>query len=115
MGEALGVLLVFPSAQLQLGPPAPRVDYLNAPADQPSAPLWSTTRHGSIPGYRGRPGGDNEERYWNPAMPPCVPSDHRPAHLFNSRDAAEAAGMASRVEQFEPRSEKEVYRIPLYL
>ena len=45
------------------------------------------------------------ERYWNPAMPPCVPSDHRPAHLFNSRDAAEAAGMASRVEQFEPRSD----------
>ena len=38
-------------------------------------------------------------------MPPCVPSDHRPAHLFNSRDAAEAAGMASRVEQFEPRSD----------
>ena len=81
-----------PSAPLQLGPPAPCVDYLNTPADQPSAPLWSTARHASIPGYRGRPGGDNEERYWNPAMPPCVPSDHRPAqHLFNSRDAAEAA------------------------
>ena len=48
------------------------------------------------------PGGDEEERYWNPEMPPCVPSDHRPEHLFNSREAAEAAGAASRVERFAP-------------
>ena len=49
--------------------------------------VWSDD---SIPGYRGLPGGDAEERFWNPEKPPCVPSDHRPAHLSNSREAAEA-------------------------
>ena len=61
----------------------------------------------SIPGYRGTPGGSEEERYWNPERPPCVPSDHRPVHLFNSREAAEAAGMASRVERFTRRPDED--------
>ena len=56
--------------------------------------VWSDT---SIPGYRGVPNG---EAWWDPQKPPCVPSDHRPAHLFNSREAAEAAGAAARVERF---------------
>ena len=67
--------------------------------------FFSPKLHPEIPGYRGRPGGaggDPDERFWNPAKPPCVPSDHRPAHLFNSREAAEAAGMAARVERLEP-------------
>ena len=33
---------------------------------------------------------------------PCVPSDHRPPHLLNSKDAATAAGMAERMENFGP-------------
>ena len=67
--------------------------------------FFATGLHPEIPGYRGRPGGaggDPDERFWNPAKPPCVPSDHRPAHLFNSRQASEAAGLAARVERFEP-------------
>ena len=39
--------------------------------------------------------------------PPCVPSDHRPPHLFNSREAAKAAGLASRVEWFAPDSDED--------
>ena len=75
---------------------------LDTDAGNRSAPLWAQRRHNSIPSYRGRPGGDEEERCWNPEMPPCVPSDHRPERLFNSREAAEAAGLASRVERFAP-------------
>ena len=70
--------------------------------------FFAAELHPEIPGYRGRPGGAGGEpdgRFWNPAKPPCVPSDHRPAHLFNSREAAEAAGMAARVEMFEPPAE----------
>ena len=52
-------------------------------------------RDDSIPGYRGCPGGDEAGRFWNPEKPPCVPSDHRPTHIFTSREAAEAAGSAS--------------------
>ena len=77
------------------------------------AAFFATERHPEIPGYRGRPGasgirdGDIEEIYWNPAAPPCVPSDHRPGELFHSREAAEAAGMASRVEQFAFRPDED--------
>ena len=61
-----------------------------------------------IPGYRGTPGGfdlpgDDDVRYWDPQRPPCVPSDHRPARLFNSLEAAEAAGAASQVTVAERR------------
>ena len=61
----------------------------------------------SILGYRGLPGGDPEERFWDTEKPPCVPSDHRPQHLFTSRDAAKAAGMASRMERFAPDEDGE--------
>ena len=80
--------------------PKPQVDYVDA-GDR-SVPFFATERHPEIEGYRGRRGGDEEERFWNPAMPPCVPSDHRPANLFNSREAAEAAGAAARVELLAP-------------
>ena len=69
--------------------------------------LWATERHPDIPGYRGRPGGDEEERYWNPERPPCVPSDHRPANLFTSKEAAETAGAAARVERFAPKPDSD--------
>ena len=78
----------------------PQVDYVGA--GDLSVPFFATERHPEIPGYRGRPGGDDEERFWNPAMPPCVPSDHRPANLFKSREAAAAAGAAARVELLAP-------------
>ena len=78
-----------------------QVDFIDA--GNPSVAFFAARRHPEIPGYRGRPGGDEVERYWDPAKPPCVPSDHRPASLFNSREAAEAAGAAHRVEQFAPR------------
>ena len=77
-----------------------KVDYSRA--GDCSVPFFATERHPEIPGYRGRPGGDDVERYWNPALPPCVPSDHRPALLFNSREAAEAAGAAALVERRAP-------------
>ena len=67
--------------------------------DDPRAPFWSETRHSSIPGYRGRPGGDDDERYWDPEKPPCVPSDFRPPHLFGLRVTAEAVGAARHVEE----------------
>lgn len=91
--------------------PAPATEFTHLPAidyyeDYVAAggtgPYWSEDVHPDIPGYRGLPGGDEAERFWNPAKPPCVPSDHRPVHLFNSREAAEAIGAASRVEQFSP-------------
>ena len=66
--------------------------------------MWSDN---SIPGYRGTPGGDEEERFWNPEKPPCVPSDHRPAHLFSSEEAARAAGAASRVEHWAFRPDED--------
>ena len=77
-----------------------KIDYFDA--GDCSHEFWATERHPEIAGYRGRAGASDEERFWNPAAPPCVPSDHRPTHLFNSREAAEAAGMASRVEQSAP-------------
>ena len=83
--------------------PNPPVDYIDA--GDTSVPLFARSRHPEIPGYRGRGGCEEAERFWNPARPPCVPSDHRPAHLFNSREAAEAAGAASRVERFAPYAE----------
>ena len=81
-------------------PESVRVDYTGA--GDLSVPFFAKGRHPEIPGYRGRRGGDDDERYWNPRMPPCVPSDHRPANLFNSREAAEAAGAAARVELLAP-------------
>ena len=81
-------------------PESVRVDYTGA--GDLSVPFFAKGRHPEIPGYRGRPGGDDDERYWNPRMPPCVPSDHQPANLFNSREAAEAAGAAARVELLAP-------------
>ena len=79
-----------------------RIEYLHPYGcwDENRKYVWSDD---SIPGYRGLPGGDPEERFWNPEKPPCVPSDHRPLHLFNSWEAAEAAGKAARVEKFSPR------------
>ena len=70
--------------------------------------FWATARHPEIQGYRGRPGADEAERFWNPAKPPCVPSDHRPAHLHrHSSLAAKAAACAERVEETEPRPDVE--------
>lgn len=80
--------------------PKPQVDFTGV--GDLSVPFFANRRHPEIAGYRGRPGGDDEERFWNPTMPPCVPSDRRPARLFNSREAAEAAGAASRVEDLAP-------------
>jgi hypothetical protein len=60
--------------------------------------VWSDM---SILGYRGNPGA--AACYpWDPALSPCVPSDERPKFLISSREAAEAVGAASRVEQFSP-------------
>ena len=89
-----------PSTPLQFVAEVPQVDYVGA--GDLSVPFFATERHPEISGYRGRPGGDDEERFWNPAMPPCVPSDHRPANLFKSREAAAAAGAAARVELLAP-------------
>lgn len=95
------------SESLKRGGVDPPVDYAQQYLDAGdfTHAFFATALHPDIPGYRGRPGGgggDPDERFWNPEKPPCVPSDHRPTHLFTSREAAEAAGMASRVEQFEP-------------
>jgi hypothetical protein len=61
--------------------------------------VWSDN---SIPGYRGCPGmeccSDGGGCFWNPEKPPCIPSDHRPDHLFRSPKAAEAAELAERLE-----------------
>ena len=89
-----------PSAPLPAAASQPLVDYIDA--GDTSVPFFAAVRHPEIPGYRGRPGGDEAERFWNPAKPPCVPSDHRPAQLFNSREAAEAIGAAAQVERFAP-------------
>ena len=95
-----------PSTPLQLADATVEcVDYIDA--GDCSEAFWATERHPEIQGYRGRPGGDEDERYWNPTRPPCVPSDHRPANLFNSREAAEAAGAASRVERFAPSPDQD--------
>ena len=56
--------------------------------------VWSDN---SVPGYRGCPD-DDGSRFWNPEKPPCIPSDHRPDHLFRSREAAEAAEKAEWLE-----------------
>ena len=48
------------------------------------------------------PCADDEERYWDPKKAPCVPSDCRPQHLFNSRVAAEAVFAALCVEWAHP-------------
>ena len=80
--------------------PPPRVDY--SAAGDTSVAFFSAERHPRIKGYRGRPGGDPDERFWNPAKPPCVPSDDRPQHLFASREAAEAASAAAQVEAWAP-------------
>ena len=93
-------ILLLPTAGAR-----PQVDYIDA--GNQSVAFFATARHPEIPGYRGRPGRDEAERYWNPEMPPCVPSDHRPAHLFNSREAAEAAGAASGVEHYTRRPDED--------
>ena len=90
--------------------PAPLVDYSGA--GDTTVPLFSAKRHPEIKGCRGRPGGgggDPDERYWNPAKPPCVPSDDRPEHLFNTRVAAEAASTASQVEASAPPPPEDEY------
>ena len=101
-------------------PPPPAPEPAPPPLPPPTKPLFTTgdrTRYphpywirepwpstagrwsdDSIPGYRGTPGGDDEENYWRPEAPPCVPSDFRPPHLFGSKEAAEAAGAAERME-----------------
>ena len=76
---------------------SPPIDYSSA--GDLSQEFHSTERHPEIPGYRGRAMADVEEIYWNPAKAPCVPSDHRPEELFNSQQAAEAAGAAAGVEK----------------
>ena len=107
-----------PSPEPTPTPPAP--EPAPAPLPPPTAPLfdngdrtrykhpywireaWPSTAgrwsDDSIPGYRGTPGGDEEENYWKPEAPPCVPSDFRPPHIFGSKEAAEAAGAAERME-----------------
>ena len=82
-----------------------QVDYTDA--GDSTVAFWATARHPEIPGYRGRPGGDEAERFWNPERPPCVPSDHRPANLFNSREAAEASGAAGYAERVGPRPDED--------
>ena len=91
-------------------PPAaessPQVDYIDA--GDCGECFFATARHPEIPGYRGRPGIDEAERFWNPQKPPCVPSDHRPAHLHrHSSLAAKAATCAARVEETAPGSDDE--------
>jgi len=81
-------------------PPAAPVDYIDAGESQVA--FFAAERHPEISCYRGRPGGDEQERFWNPKEPPCVPSDDRPEHLFNTRAAAEAASAASQVEAWAP-------------
>ena len=66
--------------------------------DSPATMVWRFVPD-TIPGYRGLPGVEGE-LYWDPRAPPCVPSDSRPPHLFGSQEAADAAGMAARVEIF---------------
>ena len=93
-------------------PAAPdlRVDYTGA--GNTAVAFWSTERHPEIKSYRGRPGGGSgnpDERYWNPASPPCVPSDERPPHLFNMRVSAEAASAASQVEASAPPPYEDKY------
>ena len=79
-----------------------QVDYTNV--GDLNVPFYANERHPEIACYRGRPGGSGgeDERFWNPRMPPYVPSDNRPGHLFNSREAADAAGAAARVEYMAP-------------
>ena len=72
-----------------------------------SIEFWLSERHPEIAGYRGRPGGDEDEAFWNPEKPPCVPSDPRPSHLFGTRVAAEAACAAARVECCAPKHDPE--------
>ena len=101
-----------PSVPLSVPPAAelsPPVDYYDTDAGDCSVVFWAKQRHPEIPGYRGRLGGDDEERYWNPAEPPCVPSDHRPARLFKSNLAAKAACAAERVEETAPQPDNENY------
>ena len=91
-------------------PPAaessPQVDYVDA--GDCSVAFFATERHPEIPGYRGRPGADEAERFWNPQKPPCVSSDHRPAHLHrHSSLAAKAAICAERVEETAPGPDDE--------
>ena len=65
--------------------PKPQVDFTGV-GDR-SVPFFATERHPEIPGYRGRPGGDDEERFWNPAMPPhaCRPTTGLRASLTRVR------------------------------
>ena len=63
---------------------------------EPPKLRWDT----DIVGYRGTSGFDGE--YWDPAKPPCVPSDFSPAHLISSKLCAEAVCAAARIEGFMP-------------
>ena len=50
--------------------PTPRIDYTNA--GDLSMPFWAEERHREILGYRGRPGGSDDERFWHPSTPHLV-------------------------------------------
>ena len=63
---------------------------------EPPQLRWDT----DIVGYRGT--SDFDGQYWDPAKPPCVPSDLRPAHLISSKLCAEAVCAAARIEGFMP-------------
>ena len=43
---------------------------------------FSEAAYPDIKGYRGKPGCSDEEQFWDPAKPPCIPSDERPKALF---------------------------------
>ena len=96
------VVVPPPSVPLQLATEStPPVDYLDI--HLACVRTANGVSHPYIPGYRGAPADGEAELRWNPEKPPCVPSDHRPAHLFASREAAEAAGAADMVERLAPR------------
>ena len=55
-----------------------------------------------LPGFRGHGGGKGEER-WDPARPPCIPSDERPDKVFGSEQAAKATAACASLERSLPR------------
>ena len=85
-----------PPTAPDLAPTPKPIDFLDA--GDVTVAFFANSRHPEIQGYRGRPGASNDERFWDPAKPPCVPSDERPQHLFVSREAAEAAGAANTLQ-----------------
>ena len=76
-----------------------------APIAEQDEPHWSKARFPSIPGYRGTPGGSEDELNWNPTAPPCVPSDQRVERMFGSEMAAKASAAAGWLERNLPGEE----------